>query len=80
LLPFLHFTQQLHATATSTTSHSETPTVTAPLLDGIAGMATIKQALVESILWPRLHQATYRHYGIHSSGSGLLLFGPPGSE
>jgi hypothetical protein len=52
---------------------------------GVAGLEDVKQALVETVLWPRRFPHLYRSFARTGSASrsldlptGLLLFGPPG--
>ena len=57
----------------------ETDRRTGSLFSDIAGMTELKQTLVETILWPRKYPDLFKKHGLRTVGSGLLLFGPPGS-
>lgn len=46
-------------------------------LDDVRGVDSIKQSLVESVLWPLSHPDSFKRLGIEAP-RGVLLYGPPG--
>lgn len=47
-------------------------------LSDIAGHDAIKQRLIETVIWPRVHSGLFRQFGVTHTDCGVLLFGPPG--
>ena len=52
----------------------ETPDLT---LDDVGDMATVKQVLVETVIWPLAYPDTFARLGV-TPPHGVLLYGPPG--
>ncbi|MDQ6650408.1 MAG: AAA family ATPase [Actinomycetota bacterium] len=46
-------------------------------LDDVGGLATVKQVLTETVLWPLAYPDTFTRLGV-SPPRGVLLYGPPG--
>ncbi len=44
----------------------------------VGGAEDVKQALVEAVVWPLLHDSMFAHLGLQPS-KGILLAGPPGT-
>ena len=47
-------------------------------LDDVGDMATVKEALTETVLWPLAYPDTFSRLGV-APPHGLLLYGPPGT-